>query len=196
GYSVFGSWSGAQSPLARNGNSISQLQASTATSRLGAVGLGTLTQASPPTPAGTATNGGVWSVQKAFTTGGTLVANFANTLLWDFSGNNNFTPTTVLNFSFIQPLLRGAGRDRILEQLTLAERNLLYNVRVMEQYRQNFYVDTAVGGGTNNSLTNRLGGVNGQGLTGFSGVGASGFNNIVTQGGGGGTAPAQGAQNT
>ncbi len=198
GYSVLGLWSGAQSPLARNGNSVSQLTTTTSTSRLGAVGLGGLTQASPPAAAGTAANGGVWSVQKAFTTGGQLVANFANTLLWDFSGNNNFTPTTVLNFSFIQPLLRGAGRDRIMEQLTLAERTLLYNVRLMEQYRQNFYVDTAVGGGTNNSTPVRggSGGTFGQGLSGFTGVGATGFGGVTITGGGGGTAPAQGAQNT
>jgi len=78
----------------------------------------------------------------------------------------------VLNFSLVQPLLRGAGRDRIMEQLTLAERTLLYNVRMMEQYRQAFYVDTVVGGGTNNSTPTRAGsgGTFGQGLSGFTGV--------------------------
>ena len=124
--------------------------------------------------------------------------NFANQFVWQFSGNDNFTPTTVLNFSLIQPLLRGAGRDRIMEQLTLAERLLLYNVRIMEQYRQAFYVDTVVGGGTNNSTPTRggSGGALGQGLSGFSGVGTSGFGNITIAGGGGGTNPApQGAQN-
>ncbi len=38
-------------------------------------------------------------------------------------------------FSFIQPLLRGGGRDVIMERLTLAERTLLYNVRAFERYR-------------------------------------------------------------
>ena len=62
--------------------------------------------------------------EKLHATGGTIVANFANSLVWQFSGNNSYTPFTVLDFSLVQPLLRGAGRDRIMEQLTLIERNL------------------------------------------------------------------------
>jgi hypothetical protein len=194
GYSLFGNWAGPFGLGANPGNnSSSTLSANTFTSRLGQAGLGQLTQASTLRVAGVP--GSVWSVQKAFTTGSSLVVDFANQLMWTFSGQNNFSPTTVIDFSLVQPLLRGAGRDRIMEQLTLAERGLLYNVRIMEQYRQAFYVDTVVGGGTNGSTTNRLGGVNGQGLAGFSGFGATGFGNVVTQGGAQGTQPAQGAQN-
>jgi DNA-binding MarR family transcriptional regulator len=136
-----------------------------------------------------------FSVRKVTTTGGVLVASFANELLWQFSGSDNYTPTTLLNFSMVQPLLRSAGRDRVMEFLTRTERILLYNVRIMEQYRQAFYVDTVVGGGTQNSTPNRAGGVQGQGLAGFQGVGGAGFGNVVTQGGGGGTQAAQGANN-
>lgn len=192
GYSLFGQWNGRQ--WNDNGQSSSTLTANTFTSRLGQAGLGQLTQASPQRIAGVP--GSLWSMQKAFTTGGSLVVDFANQLVWSFSGQDNFTPTTVIDFSLVQPLLRGAGRDRVLEQLTLAERGLLYNVRIMEQYRQAFYVDTVVGGGTNGSTPQRLGGVGGQGLAGFSGIGATGFGNVVTQGGGGGTQPAQGANNS
>src|SRR5262245_9139850 len=198
GYTTFGTWSGPNAPGA-GGNSSSQLTASNFTQKSGAVGLGSLTNSTPLGILGSPATQGFWSINKAFTTGGQLVANFANQMVWQFSGNDNFTPTTVLNFSLIQPLLRGAGRDRIMEQLTLAERTLLYNVRMMEQYRQNFYVDTAVGGGTNNSTPTRggSGGFAGQqGLSGFSGVGSTGFGNVGIQGGGGGTQQAQGAQNT
>ena len=196
GYTTFGTWAGRLAP-GSGGQSASVLTASTQTTRTGAVGLGNLTQSSPPAIPGTLPTSGNFALQKSFTTGGTIVANFANSLVWQFSGNNSYTPLTVLDFSLVQPLLRGAGRDRIMEQLTLIERNLLYNVRIMEQYRQNFYVDTAVGGGTNNSTPNRLGsgGGLGQGLSGFTGVGATGFGNVSITGAGGGTQQAQGAQN-
>ena len=49
------------------------------------------------------------------------------------------------NFSFVQPLLRGAGKDIALEQLTLAERELLADLRAYHQYRQGFYTQVAIG---------------------------------------------------
>src|SRR5262245_14721708 len=191
GYSLISDWLGRRARGGQPGTS--NLNLNTFTSRLGQQGLAGLTQASPQRITGAPNS--VWSMQKAFTTGGNLVVSFANQLMWQFSGDDDFTPQSFLDFSIVQPLLRGAGRDRILEQLTLAERGLLYNVRIMEQYRQAFYVDTMVGGGTQGSTTNRLGGVQGQGLAGFQGVGGTGFGNVVTQGGTGGTQPAQGAQN-
>jgi hypothetical protein len=187
GYQTIGNWTGrATSGLAKltgqGGNSSSTLLAATNSNPSGNVG--------GSTP--------FWSMRKLTTTGGQFAADFSNQLLWTFSGPNNFTPNTIVDFSLIQPLLRNAGRARVMETLTLAERTLLYNVRLMEQYRQNFYVDTAVGGGTNNSTPTRggSGGTFGQGLSGFSGVGATGFGGVSITGGGGGTQPAPGAQNT
>jgi DNA-binding MarR family transcriptional regulator len=187
GYQTFGTWTGrAASGPAKltglGGNSSSTLLSSTASNPGGGTGGG-----SP-----------FWTMRKFTTTGGQFVADFSNQLLWQFSGPNNFTPNTILDFSLIQPLLRNAGRARVMETLTRAERTLLYNVRSMEQYRQNFYVDTAVGGGTNNSTPTRggSGGTFGQGLSGFTGVGATGFGGVNITGGGGGTQQAQGAQNS
>ncbi|MBN1817969.1 MAG: TolC family protein [Sedimentisphaerales bacterium] len=40
-----------------------------------------------------------------------------------------------------QPLLRGAGREIALEQLTQAERNVLYQIRDFNRFRQEFVVD-------------------------------------------------------
>ncbi len=186
GYSVFGTFTGP----GRTGNSSSVLDAATFQRGLGGTG------GAPNAGVGTSANGRGFAVNKAFTTGGSLVVDFANSLVWQFSGNDTFNPTTLINFSLVQPLLRGAGRDRVMEQLTRAERGLLYNVRILEQYRQAFYVDTVVGGGTQGSTTQRLGGVAGQGLAGFSGIGTTGFGNVQTTGGGGGTQPAAGANNS
>ena len=45
--------------------------------------------------------------------------------------------------SFTQPLLRGAFRHVRLENLTQAERNLLYDVRNFARFRRRFYLDTS-----------------------------------------------------
>ncbi len=120
-------------------------------------------------------------VRRAFATGGELVAGVANNITWALSGPSSQTATTILDFSLIQPLLRGAGRDRVLERLTLAERRLLSNVRAFERYRRAFYLNITVGRGIE-STVQRSGGVFGVGLGGFTGLG-SGFAGL---GGGGG----------
>lgn len=85
---------------------------------------------------------------KLFATGAELVVGLANSLVWEFSGTNRLAATTLLDFSLVQPLLRGAGRAVVLESLTDAERDLLANVRQLERYRRGFYADVAVGRST------------------------------------------------
>ncbi|WP_197451556.1 TolC family protein [Rosistilla oblonga] len=85
------------------------------------------------------------SVRKLSATGGELVVGFANSLVWDFWGSDSDLFTSTIDFSLVQPLLRYGGRARVLEQLTQSERNLLANVRQMQQYRQGFYVDIVTG---------------------------------------------------
>ena len=113
-------------------------------------------------------------------------ANFANSLVWQFSGPDDYSGTTLIDFAFVQPLLRNAGRDRVLERLTRAERILLNNVRSMEQYRQGFYVITVTGGNPAGGPSRAGGQFGGAGLEGFAGVGAGGFGQV----GGGRQAPA------
>lgn len=116
--------------------------------------------------------------QKLFTTGSTLVVGFANSLVWQFSGPDDYTGATLIDFAFVQPLLRGAGRDRVMERLTVSERNLLANVRAMEQYRQGFYVQVMTGRDPGQG-PNRQGGVfGGSGLEGFTGTGGGGFGRV------------------
>ncbi|MCE9524813.1 MAG: hypothetical protein K8R36_02015, partial [Planctomycetales bacterium] len=63
---------------------------------------------------------GRWAVQKAYTTGSTLVIGFANSLVWQFSGPNDQSGSRIIDFALVQPLLRNAGRDRIMESLTVS----------------------------------------------------------------------------
>ena len=117
-------------------------------------------------------------VNRMFTTGGTLVTGIANSIVWQFSGNRSTVNTGLVNFAVSQPLLQFAGRPRILERLTRAERNLLGNVRQFERYRQGFYLSLATGNFTSTGLQ-RAGGIfGGSGLTGFTGVGVGGFGGI------------------
>jgi Outer membrane efflux protein len=78
-------------------------------------------------------------------TGANLAVGIANTVIWNFSGPNTQSASTLIDFSLVQPLLRRAGRDRIMESLTQAERTLLANVRQIEQFRQGFYLNVITG---------------------------------------------------
>ena len=90
-------------------------------------------------------NGGGLQARRLGITGANFVVGLANTILWEFSGNNTTSANSLINFSVIQPLLRGAGRERIMESLTQAERTLLANVRQLERFRRGFYLEIATG---------------------------------------------------
>ena len=84
-------------------------------------------------------------LRKRLATGGELVAGLANELVWQFAGPDQYSAVSVLDFSLIQPLLRSGGRAVALEGLTLAERNLLANVRQMARFHQTFYTQVLTG---------------------------------------------------
>ena len=127
------------------------------------------------------------ALQRQFTNGAEMVIGLANSLTWQLAGPDSQTASTVIDFSFIQPLLRGGGRDVIMERLTLAERTLLYNVRSFERYRTGFYLNVTVGRQAEPGPTRRGGLFGGAGLQGFTGLGG-GFGTVgnVQTGGGGG----------
>ncbi len=85
------------------------------------------------------------AMQRRFATGADLVVGVANNIVWELSGPNSQSASTVLDFSLLQPLLRGAGRDRVLERLTFSERALLANVRAFERYRRSFFLNVTIG---------------------------------------------------
>jgi hypothetical protein len=90
-------------------------------------------------------NGGGINLNRLGITGATFAAGLANSLVFNLAGNNTQTASTLFDFSIIQPLLRGAGRDRIMESLTQTERTLLANVRQYERFRRGFYLQIATG---------------------------------------------------
>lgn len=127
-------------------------------------------------------------MRRLFASGGELVVGLANSLMWEFSGPNTNSVNTLLDFTLVQPLLRGAGRDIALERLTVAERSLLANVRQMERFRRGFYLETVTGRDAGDGPSRRGGLFGGAGLEGFSGVGSGGFGRVGGSGnfGGGG----------
>ncbi len=131
--------------------------------------------------------------RKRFAAGGELVVGLANSLIWEYTGTNHHTAFTLLDFSLVQPLLRGAGRARVMERLTLSQRTLLANVRAMERFRHGFYAEIAAGIDAGGGPSRRGGLAGGAGLEGFTGVGAGGFGRLgnVTSGGRGGTGAGQ-----
>ncbi|HMO14842.1 MAG TPA: TolC family protein [Pirellulaceae bacterium] len=111
-------------------------------------GLGSFFRSNGPARGGANTlgiEGGRVTLRRLGVTGSTLVIGLANSIVWNFSGPTNQSANTLINVSLVQPLLRGAGRDRILESLTQAERNLLADVRKMERFRQGFYLTITTG---------------------------------------------------
>ncbi|GIS58479.1 MAG: hypothetical protein CM1200mP2_07040 [Planctomycetaceae bacterium] len=84
-------------------------------------------------------------VQRSLATAGQLLAGFANSFVFEFSGGDASLSSSLANFVFVQPLLRGAGRDIALEELTRDERALLGNLRAYGQFRQGFYTQVAIG---------------------------------------------------
>jgi len=97
------------------------------------------------TSSSTLTTASSLEARRLFATGGQLVVEAANSVVWQFSGDDNYLSLSPLSASFVQPLLRGAGRAVVLENLTDSERALLANIRQMERFRRGFYLQTVAG---------------------------------------------------
>lgn len=77
---------------------------------------------------------------RLFSTGGLLLASFANQTVLNLTGAERHTvSTSIINLDLIQPLLRGGGRAVTLEPLTQVERNLLYEIRSYARFRKEFF---------------------------------------------------------
>jgi hypothetical protein len=80
-------------------------------------------------------------VSQALPTGAQWMIELTNNTLWFFSGPNQTSTASVLSYSLTQPLWLGAGRKVVLEALTLTERQLLYAIRDLARFRQEFFTD-------------------------------------------------------
>jgi outer membrane protein TolC len=81
--------------------------------------------------------------QRSLAGGGQFATSLLNSVTWDFGSGGLQSGSASLVTTFTQPLLRGAFRHVRLEDLTQAERNLLYNVREFARFRRLFYVDVS-----------------------------------------------------
>ena len=116
--------------------------------------------------------------RRRFATAGEMLIGFANSLTWEFMGGNASTATSAFDFAFVQPLLRAGGRVIALEQLTIAERGLLANLRAYQRYRKGYYTSIAIGSLGVSGPQRRGGFFGGTGLTGFTGQGAGGLGGV------------------
>lgn len=72
--------------------------------------------------------------------GARISVNLAATWVDVFSGNLRGGLASLLNITITQPLLRGSDRRVVLENLTQAERDTLYQVRLFNRFRKTFVV--------------------------------------------------------
>ncbi|MFO0919700.1 MAG: TolC family protein [Planctomycetaceae bacterium] len=80
-----------------------------------------------------------FGVSQLLPSGGQWIVELANNTLWLFSTPGQTNSSSILTYSLAQPLLTGAGRKVVLENLTLTERALLYALRDLARFRQEFF---------------------------------------------------------
>lgn len=78
---------------------------------------------------------------KALMSGGALGLTIANDLLRFYTGDPRRSALSTISFNLSKPLLRGNGRRIVGENLTQAERNVVYAVREYSQFQKEFAVD-------------------------------------------------------
>ena len=84
-----------------------------------------------------------FGLSRLFGDGGQIIAGIGVDLWRLISSGPGEGASGVLSLSITQPLLRGAGRRIVLEPLTQAERDLVYEVRSYERFRKTFAVEVA-----------------------------------------------------
>ena len=85
--------------------------------------------------------GAFFSVDRILQTGGQILADIGLAMTRDLANGQGWQATSNLSMLFTQPLLRGRGRLILFENLTQAERNLVYEVRSFERFRRELAVD-------------------------------------------------------
>ena len=90
-----------------------------------------------------ATGRGSTAVSVLLRSGATLASSFTVDFLRFLNGDARWLVSSSLGATLTQPLLRGAGYRVTMENLTQAERDLLYALRDFTQYRKDFAVRVA-----------------------------------------------------
>jgi len=108
----------------------------------------------PPISAGTnatvtrnaGANGAInvsWLIRDVGQITAAFTADFLRLISGGVVGNPRTTSSSQVNATFVRPLLRNAGFKKEIENLTLAERGLLYALREFVQFRKSFSVQVA-----------------------------------------------------
>jgi outer membrane protein TolC len=79
--------------------------------------------------------------EKLLRAGGKIAAGFTTDFFRYLLGSRNLPASSALAATLTQPLLRGAGYKAAMENLTQAERNLLYSLRDFTRFRKEFTVN-------------------------------------------------------
>lgn len=81
--------------------------------------------------------------QMLLRSGGRIAASVTTDFFRFVSGNDKWARSSAISATLTQPLWRGAGYRAAIENLTQAERNLLYALRTFTRFRREFSVDIA-----------------------------------------------------
>lgn len=101
---------------------------------------------SVPTESNTLSSNTNFGFSRTLATGGQILVNFANSFVWEYTGQDSNVVTSGLAFSLVQPLLRGAGREVRMASLTQGERDLLYALRDFARFRKEFFLNITTRG--------------------------------------------------
>ncbi len=77
-------------------------------------------------------------LSQSLITGGNYSLSLANDLLKYFTGDPRRSASSVVSLNILQPLLSGAGKKIAAEQLTQANRNVVYGLRDYNQFQDEF----------------------------------------------------------
>ncbi len=84
-----------------------------------------------------------FGLRRVLGTGAEIVGSIGLSIVKDLTSNSGATTSSSLSFFFTQPLLAGSGELIVYEDLTQAERDLVYEVRSFERFRRELAVDLA-----------------------------------------------------
>jgi outer membrane protein TolC len=89
-----------------------------------------------------------FGARRSLAAGGQIVVDFANSFILEYTGAGRTSVSSGFVGTFVQPLLRNAGRRVRLEGLTQAERDVLYAARDFYRFRKQFWATvTTLDGG-------------------------------------------------
>ena len=91
----------------------------------------------------TASGGASAGLRKVLGTGASVVGGLGLSLVKDILNGGPWTTQSSVSLLFTQPILSGAGELIVYENLTQAERDLVYEVRSFERFRRQLAVDLA-----------------------------------------------------